>query len=155
MLEWNPPLTGRTLGISYEIKKQMERAHVLHVLLSALKQGKVHLLLYVLVNKQQSLRMNKMQLQRSMVLIDIKWLWEIGLIECWQANFHGNKKHNTVHREISIIDIPESLCNVKLIQIFTLLCVQETVLNNVSGCTWWLISITNAVRFRLSIEIHL
>lgn len=72
MLEWNPPLTGRTLGISYKIKKQMERAHVLHVLLSALKQGKVHLLLYVLVNKQQSLRMNKMQLQRSMVLIDIK-----------------------------------------------------------------------------------
>lgn len=72
MLEWNPRLTGRTLGISYEIKKQMERAHVLRVLLSALKQGKVHLLLYVFVNKQQSLRMNKMQLQRSMVLIDIK-----------------------------------------------------------------------------------
>lgn len=67
-----PSLTGRTLGISYEIKKQMESAHVLRVLLTALEQAKVHLLLYVLVNKRQSLRMNKTQLWKCMVLKDRK-----------------------------------------------------------------------------------
>jgi hypothetical protein len=43
---------GRMLGITSEIKKQMESTRVLHVPLTAFKASKSSSALYVLINKQ-------------------------------------------------------------------------------------------------------